>query len=1184
MEMAKRSIYGPAGGGTWPAEAVARRDRRIAQLSATDAQFAATKPDPRISEALGRPGQQLAQVVRTAFEGYADRPALASRAFDFVTNPETGRTSMRLRSEFETISYRQVWERASAVAGALAHDERYSAQAGDRVCTLGFTGVDYVTVDVALTQLGAIAVPLQTGATAKQLSAIVAETKPAVFAVSAENLEVAVQVVLAGPTPKRLVVFDHHHQVDEQREALEQAKTQLAGTSVAVQTLEELIERGRTLPPVELPETDDNSTALLIYTSGSTGTPKGAMHSERVVAQLWSAPSEVPIIALHYLPLSHWVGLAWVYATLAAGGVGYFTAKSDQSTLLDDLAAVRPTMIMVVPRIWDLVIQEYRSRIDRRIAAGEDPAAAEQAVKAGIREHERIVDVFTIGSPDLLSFYASILGMPLTEVYGATELAGVIMLNGAMQLPPVVDYKFVDVPELGYFRTDRPHPRGELCVKTETMFAGYYQRPEVSASVLDPDGFYKTGDIFAEIAPDRFEFVDRRNDVFKLSQGEFVSATAVEGAYASSPLIDQVYIYGTSAHASVLAVIVPTREALDRAGEDVNQLRQLLADALREIAKGDGLQPYELPPDFLIETEPFSTENGLISASGKIARAKLKDRYGERLEQMYARLAEGQAAELQALRQGVDQRPVLETVLRTVAVTLGISATELNPELHFTDLGGDSLLALSLSNHLGEIFGLEVPVSVVINAANDLAGIAGHIDALRRGDQKRPTFASVHGAGAKEIHAGELTLEKFIDADVLATAPTLPRPSGPVRAVLLTGANGFLGRFLALEWLQRLAPVGGKVIVVVRGKDDAAARARLDDVITSAGDDKLTQLYRELSAQHLQVLAGDLGEPRLGLDEATWDRLAAEVDLVFHAGALVNHVLPYQQEFGPNVAGTAELIGLALTTRLKRFAYVSTNGVPMLAVPPARDEDVDIRVAAPTQDIARNAYSEGYGISKWAGEVLVRNAHDLFGLPVTILRPDMILAPDNYSGQFNQIDVLTRMLFSVLVTGIAPYSFYALGPDGQRQRAHYDGMPVNFMAEAMAALCLTTDEIRGYNVLNLHDDGVGLDQFIDWLIEAGYPIQRIADYDEWLSRIEIAMRALPDAQRQHSMLMVLDFYRRPEQGGDGYSQDRVNESALSNEKFRAAVQAEKVGEGDIPHLTKDWLLKYATDMKHLGWL
>ena len=65
----------------------------------------------------------------------------------------------------------------------------------------------------------------------------------------------------------------------------------------------------------------------------------------------------------------------------------------------------------------------------------------------------------------------------------------------------MIDYKLVDVPELGYFHTDQPHPRGELLVKTETLFPGYYKRPEVTAEVFDPDGYYRTGDIVAEVGP-----------------------------------------------------------------------------------------------------------------------------------------------------------------------------------------------------------------------------------------------------------------------------------------------------------------------------------------------------------------------------------------------------------------------------------------------------------------------------------------------------------------------------------------------------------------------------------------------------------------------------------------------------------------------------------------------------------
>lgn len=105
-----------------------------------------------------------------------------------------------------------------------------------------------------------------------------------------------------------------------------------------------------------------------------------------------------------------------------------------------------------------------------------------------------------------------------------------------------------------------------------------------------------------------------------------------------------------------------------------------------------------------------------------------------------------------------------------------------------------------------EIFHIEVPVGVVISPANDLSRLARYIEAERVPGAERSTFASVHGESSTEVRAGDLTLDKFIDAPTLAAAPALPRPRGAVRTVLLTGANGYLGRFLCLEWLERLAP------------------------------------------------------------------------------------------------------------------------------------------------------------------------------------------------------------------------------------------------------------------------------------------------------------------------------------------------------------------------------------------
>jgi len=214
------------------------------------------------------------------------------------------------------------------------------------------------------------------------------------------------------------------------------------------------------------------------------------------------------------------------------------------------------------------------------------------------------------------------------------------------------------------------------------------------------------------------------------------------------------------------------------------------------------------------------------------------------------------------------------------------------------------------------------------------------------------------------------------------------------------------------------------VIALVRAKSDQDARARLDTTFDS-GDPKLLAHYRELAAEHLEVIAGDKGEANLGLDQQTWQRLADTVDLIVDPAALVNHVLPYSELFGPNALGTAELIRIALTTKLKAYTYVSTIGVGDQIQPAKFVEDADIREISATRKI-NDGYANGYGNSKWAGEVLLREAHDLCGLPVAVFRCDMILADTTYAGQLNQPDMFTRLILSLVTTGIAPGSFYEL--------------------------------------------------------------------------------------------------------------------------------------------------------------
>src|SRR5262249_2785497 len=264
---------------------------------------------------------------------------------------------------------------------------------------------------------------------------------------------------------------------------------------------------------------------------------------------------------------------------------------------------------------------------------------------------------------------------------------------------------------------------------------------------------------------------------------------------------------------------------------------------------------------------------------------------------------------------------------------------------------------------------------------------------------------------------------------------------------------------------------------------------------------------------------GDVAERRLGLSPAKFDRLAGEVDRIVHPGALVNHVLPYQDLFGPNVAGTAELVRLALTDRQKRFDFVSSAATTYLIDRGGgSDEDSPL-----VQEIDLDRYRMGYGTSKWAAEQVLHHAHARFDLPVNVFRGDMMLAHRRYHQQINVPDVFTRLLASVVMTGLAPGAFYPLEPNGSRPRAHYDGLPVDFVAAAVVGISAEPhDEIRTYHVLNHHaDDGISLDTFVDWIREAGYAVESVPDYGDWLRRFETKLRLLPEAKRQQSSLSVL---------------------------------------------------------------
>jgi fatty acid CoA ligase FadD9 len=1157
--------------------------QRALDLAQTDPQLQALMPDPAVGAAVRQPGLSYQQVISTVLDGYAARPALGERAYAVGLDQQTGRTRRDYAPRFDTITYGELHDRVKRLAATWRHQGQHRVEAGDFVCILGFTGTDYVTVDLAVAFTLAVTVPLQTTLAGADLDAIFSDTAPTAVAAAMDDLVFAARLAGTHQSIRSVIALGYDEHIDGDREQYLAAQAELTRSRSRAQLapLAELLGSGGDLEPWEpLPPGDDHADrmTLLVHSSGSTGTPKGVIIPERTTRPQWD-PGErpVPVVRVAFAPMNHMAGRSMVYSTLARGGTTYFTAQSDLSTLFEDIRLSRPTEVLAFPRVLELIHLRYLSEVVRRTESGETDA---EAVRAQVMEEmrqsylgDRVCSIGGAGAPvtpEVRQFISTCFRVHMSSGYGSTE-AGTMAMHGRVLRPPVIDYRLRDVPELGYLTSDKPYPRGEFCVKTMRSTPGYFKRPEATSALFDEDGFLLTGDIVEERGPDRIEWIARRNDVLKLSQSEFVAVGALATTFENgSDVIDQTFVYGNSSRSYVLAVVVPNmdvcRELLGGHPEEAG-LRDLIRSELKAVAAAADLRSFEVPRDFIIEMEPFTHENGLLSSVQKRMRPALESRYGERLEQLYAELERRQNEELVALRNLESGMSVLEKVGRALEVALGVQDLDVSQPYGFVDLGGDSLGAVAFSEMLEDIFGVALPVNAILSPAGHPQQWARAIEAALAQNESDPlTFDRVHGPGARRIRAADLDVTVFVDSDTLGRLPVEASPAVSNR-VLLTGATGFLGRFMCLEWLELLSASNGKLFCLVRAADRVAARRRLASAF--AGDPVLERRFAALAGDHLEVVVGDVAERRLGLSPAEFGRLAREVDRIVHPGALVNHVLPYRDLFGPNVAGTAELVRLALTDRRKRFDFVSSAATTYLIDRGGgSDEDSPL-----VQEIDLDRYRMGYGTSKWAAEQVLHHAHARYDIPVNVFRGDMMLAHRHYHQQINVPDVFTRLLASIVMTGLVPGSFYPLGADGTRPRAHYDGLPVDFVAAAVVGISLEPhDEIRTYHVLNHHvDDGISLDTFVDWIREAGYALECVPDYDDWFRRFETKLRTLPEAKRQHSSLSVLGSLSRP----------RPIEPMAGSKRFQDAVRALPTGP-DVPHLSRDFILKCLDDMRRLN--
>ncbi|KAH9765113.1 Long chain acyl-CoA synthetase 6 (peroxisomal) [Citrus sinensis] len=458
-------------------------------------------------------------------------------------------------------------------------------------------------------------------------------------------------------------------------------------TGVQILTYSNLLSQGRSnLQPFSPPKPDD--VATICYTSGTTGTPKGAVLSHgNLIASVAGAtlgtkfyPSDVYI---SYLPLAHIYERANQVMTVYSGvAVGFY--QGDNMKLMDDMAALRPTVFCSVPRLYNRIYAGITSAVrtsgglrERLFNAAYN--AKKQAMLSGKNPSpmwDRLVfnkikdklggRVRFMGSgasplsPDVLDFLKICFGGRVTEGYGMTETSCLISqldegdnLSGHVGSPNAAcEIKLVDVPEMNYTSEDQPCPRGEICVRGPLIFKGYYKDEIQTKEVIDEDGWFHTGDIGMWIPGGRLKIIDRKKNIFKLAQGEYIAAEKIENVYAKCKFVGQCFVYGDSFNSALVAIVSVDQDALKAwaasEGIQYENLEQLCNDPraraavladMDSLGREAQLRGFEFVKAVTLVLEPFTVENGLLTPTFKIKRPQAKQYFAKAIADMYAELS-----------------------------------------------------------------------------------------------------------------------------------------------------------------------------------------------------------------------------------------------------------------------------------------------------------------------------------------------------------------------------------------------------------------------------------------------------------------------------------------------------------------------------------------------------------------
>lgn len=426
--------------------------------------------------------------------------------------------------------------------------------------------------------------------------------------------------------------------------------------------------------------------ALIMYTSGSTGPPKGVvLTNANVAAGIAGATANVThqVIPpgsrlLAFLPLAHILEFTFEMATLYWGGVlGYGTVKtlSDVSVrnCLGDIREFKPTVMVGVPAVWENVRKGIISKISqlpRLVQKVFWTAYYAKTTLASFGLPLPLVDTLIFSkvkeatggqlsyvmnggagiSPDTQQFITNLV-CPMLIGYGLTETNANTCLmtpysfsyGSQGELTHAVTIKLVDVEDAGYLAKNN---QGELYVKGPSVSAEYYKNPEETKAAYTEDGWFRTGDIGEWTSNGHIKLIDRKKNLIKTANGEYIAIEKLETVYRSNSFVGNICVYADENKVKPIAIIVPNHAAIINLAkelkvdthEDIShepKIKEAIQKSIIETGSKSGLKGIELIMGVVISRVEWSPQNGFLTSAQKLERRKILADNKTEIDELY---------------------------------------------------------------------------------------------------------------------------------------------------------------------------------------------------------------------------------------------------------------------------------------------------------------------------------------------------------------------------------------------------------------------------------------------------------------------------------------------------------------------------------------------------------------------